>query len=344
MSLRIIRSAAQAPLAPLQGATIAVLGYGNQGHAHALNLRDSGLEVVVGCRPDSAAAQAATAANFQVLSYREATARGDLVIVALPDERHQQMYEEEIAPGLKPGSTLGFLHGFSIRFGQIKPPAEVGVVMVAPKGPGATLRSRFTSGHGLACLFAVHQAAPEGNDEARGLAWAAGIGSARSGIIYTTFADEAETDLFGEQAVLCGGLWALMTTAFETLIEQGYPAELAYIECCQEVKQIGDLVFERGIAGMMEAISNTAEFGAYRAGAGLVDEHVRAVMRQTLTDIRNGTFAQDMRDDYERGFPWFEKQRRALADHPLEQTGHLIRDLTVPKEGEDTQSPQGNGR
>ena len=162
--------------------------------------------------------------------------------------------------------------------------------------------------------------------------------------IYTTFADEAETDLFGEQAVLCGGLWALMTTAYETLIEQGYPAELAYIECCQEVKQVADLVFERGIAGMMAAISNTAEFGAYRAGTGLVDEHVRNAMRQTLADIRNGTFARAMRDDYEKGFAWFQQQRKASADHPLEQTGHLIRDLTVPKADEEAQSPQGNGR
>jgi len=211
----------------------------------------------------------------------------------------------------------------------------VGVVMVAPKGPGATLRSRYVSGHGLACLFAVHQEAPDRGAEARGLAWAAGIGGARAGIIYTTFADETETDLFGEQAVLCGGLTALIAAAFETLIEEGYPPELAYIECCQEVKQIADLVFERGIAGMMKAISNTAEFGAYRAGPILVDEDVRARMRRILAEIRDGTFARALRDDYDRGFPWFRARRDAVAEHPAELPGRVARDLTVPDNGDD---------
>ncbi len=241
------------------------------------------------------------------------------------------VYEGQIAPHLRPGAVVGFLHGFNIRYGFIKPAGGVGVVMVAPKGPGATLRRLYTEGRGLPCLFAVHQDVPgaEAGDgaSARGLAWANGIGCARAAIVTTSFADETETDLFGEQTVLCGGLSALVRAAFETLCDAGYPPELAYLECCHEVKQVADLVYERGPAGMNEAISTTAEFGSYRAGPALIDDGVRARMADLLREIRDGTFAEALRADYEKGSPWFEQQRAAARRHPLEQAGRIVRSL-----------------
>ncbi len=329
-ALEIIRGAENAPIEPLKGKCVAVLGYGNQGRAHALNLRDSGLSVVIGSRGGRAKKE-----GFPSYSIAEAAMRGDLVIVALPDEVQPEVYEGHIAPNLRPGAILGLLHGFSIHYGQIDPSGELGVVMIAPKGPGATLRDRFMRGLGIPCLYALHQDSPSQNARQIALAWANGIGCARAGIICTSFAHETETDLFGEQTVLCGGLTSLILAAFETLVGKGYPPELAYLECCHEVKQIADLVYERGLAGMMSAISNTAEFGAHTAGPAVVDEHVRFTMGTVLDRIRSGEFARTMRDDYAAGFSWFEKQREALRRHAIESAGETIRSLMPRVESSD---------
>ena len=327
MSVEIIRGPDQAPIDPLRGRAVAVVGFGNQGHAHALNLRESGIDVVVANRADSPNGRRAAELGFPPLATKEAVGRADLVILAVPDEAQPETYRSQVAPNLVAGSTVGFLHGFNIRYGFIDPAPDVGVIMVAPKGPGATLRRLFTEGRGLPCLFAVHQE-PRGSDaEAVGLAWANGIGCARAGIIRTTFADETETDLFGEQAVLCGGMIALIRTAFEVLCEAGYPPELAYLECCHEVKQIADLVYSRGPAHMCRAISNTAEFGSYRAGPDLVDDSVRQRMRRLLAEVRDGTFAAALRADHDQGFPWFETMRREAREHPLEPAGRTVRSL-----------------
>jgi ketol-acid reductoisomerase len=330
--LRILQGTEIAPLAPLSGRTVAVIGYGNQGRAHALNLRDSGMGVIVANRRESDNGRLALADGFDPLPTPEAAARADLAILALPDELHESVYNEQIGPHLRAGSVIGLIHGLSIRFGRILPAVEVGVVLVAPKGPGSLLRARFTQGLGLPALLAVHQAPEEAGGpagvEAIALAWAGGIGSARSGIILTSFADEAEADLFGEQAVLCGGLTSLILAAFETLVEAGYPPELAYLECCHEVKQIADLVYEGGLASMMQTISNTAEFGAYDAGPRVVDERLRERLREVLAEVRDGRFVQRLRDDHAAGFPWLEQHRRALADHPIETVGAAMRGLT----------------
>jgi len=331
MALKIIRGTLDAPIDPLRSRTTAIVGFGNQGAAHAMNLRDSGLDVVVANRRDSANGRHAADCGFEPLEISDAVGRADLVVLSLPDEVQPEVYERRIAPHLRPGAVVGFLHGFNIRYGFIKPADGVGVVMVAPKGPGATLRRLYTEGRGLPCLFAVHQDVPgaEAGDgaSARGLAWANGIGCARAAIVPTSFADETETDLFGEQAVLCGGLSGLVLAAFETLCEAGYPPELAYLECCHEVKQVADLVYEHGPAGMYEAISTTAEFGCYRAGASLIDDGVRARMADLLREIRDGTFAKALRADHEKGSPWFEKQRTAARRHPLEKAGLFVRSL-----------------
>ena len=325
MALTIVQGDDAAQLAPLIGKTVAVIGYGNQGHAHALNLRDSEINVVVGNRRGSSGVGRAMADGWEPLSIEDATRQGELVIMALPDEVQPEIYAAAIAPNLKSGSTIGFLHGFCIRYGLISPVDDIGVVMIAPKGPGRALRARFQQGAGLACLFALHQDSPGHDAQALALAWANGIGCARAGIIFTTFADETDTDLFGEQAVLCGGMTWLILAAFETLVGAGYPPELAYIECCHEVKQIADLVYEHGPAAMMERISNTAEFGAYVAGPKLVDESLRTRMRQILQAVRDGSFARSLRQDYARGYPWFAAQREALRKHPIEPAGKMIR-------------------
>ncbi len=327
MALRIVRGPENAPIEPLRGRTVAVLGFGNQGHAHALNLRESGLEVVLGNRRDSESGRRALACGFDPLPLEEAVGQGDLIIIALPDEVQPELYERQIAPHLKPGATIGFLHGFAIRYGLIDPAEACGVIMVAPKGPGRLLRQRYVDGWGLPCLLAVHQQGASGDAEAIALAWANGIGCARAGVVFTTFAAETETDLFGEQAVLCGGLSWLILAAFETLTEAGYPPELAYLECCQEVKQIADLVYERGPAAMMEAISNTAEFGAHQAGPFLIDDSVRARMRDLLARVRDGTFANALRRDHDQGFPWFERQRDSARRHPIEPAGEVVRKM-----------------
>jgi ketol-acid reductoisomerase len=327
MPVKIIRGADQAPIQPLIDRAVAVVGFGNQGHAHALNLRESGIDVVVAERPDAPNWRRAADAGFAPVPAAEAVPAADLVILSIPDEDQPEVYRDAVAPHLKTGAVVGFLHGFNIRYGLIDPAPGIGVIMVAPKGPGATLRRLFAEGRGLPCLFALHQDTPAGDAEALGLAWACGIGSARAGIVYTTLAGETETDLFGEQAVLCGGMSALIRAAFEILCEAGYPPELAYLECCHEVKQVADLVYERGMAGMFEAISNTAEFGAYSAGPALVDDDVRRRMRRVLANVRDGSFAKALRDDHAGGFPWFNEQRQAWRDHALEPAGQVVRSL-----------------
>ena len=303
-----------------------IIGYGNQGRAHALNLRDSGVHVTVGARPGGRGANAATNDGFTPLPLPQAARAGNLVIVALPDEMHAACWATDVAPHVHPDAVAGFLHGFSIHHRLVKPSSDLGVVMVAPKGPGKTLRERFEQGLGIPALFAMHQG---GRDAARtramGLAWAAGIGSARAAIVETTFAAECETDLFGEQAVLCGGMMALVQAAFDTLVQAGYPAELAYMECCQELKQIADLVFERGPAGMRAAISNTAEFGAFEAGQQLVDDATRAKLRAMLADIRGGAFGARFQSDAAAGFPWMRAKRDAADRDPIEAAGHNVR-------------------
>jgi ketol-acid reductoisomerase len=327
MALRIIRGTDHAPIEPLRDRTVAVLGYGNQGHAHALNLRDSGIRTIVASRSDSAGGRRARDDGFEPVPIEDAVGAADLVIVALPDEVQPACWAERIGPNLRSGSTVGFLHGFAIRYGGIVPGPDVGVIMVAPKGPGATLRRVYVEGRGIPALLAVDRESPRGDAEALGLAWANGIGCARAAIVFTTFADETETDLFGEQAVLCGGMTELIVAAFETLVAEGYPPELAYLECCHEVKQVADLVYERGLAGMMRAISNTAEFGAYSSGPVLIDDAVRARMRDLLTSIRDGNFAGTLQRDHASGFPWFNEQRDRLSTHDIEQAGTIVRGL-----------------
>ncbi len=331
MAIQIIREPDNAPIEPLQGLTTAVVGFGNQGAAHALNMRDSGLHVIVANRRDTPNGRRAADNGFEPLQIADAVARADLVVMALPDEAQPELYGREVAPHLRAGAVVGFLHGFNIRYGFIRPAEHVGVVMVAPKGPGRTLRRLYEQGHGLPCLFAVHQDPGRTGDgpsaEAVGLAWANAIGCVRAAIVRTSFADETETDLFGEQAVLCGGLSALIRAAFETLCAAGYPPELAYLECCHEVSQVADLVYKSGLTGMYEAISNTAEFGAHRAGPVLIDEGVRQRMGDLLREVRDGTFATALRADHHEGGPWFERQRAEARTHPLEPAGEVVRSL-----------------
>ena len=327
MALKTLRGPENAPILPLLDKTIAVLGFGNQGRAHALNLRDSGLKVIAGTRAGGKGAKDALDHRFDPVPIDQAAQQADLVIISLPDEVQPEVFEQQIAPNLKHNAVVGFLHGFVIRFNLIKPASNFGVIMIAPKGPGKTLRERYLQGQGIPCLFAMHQDSPQRDAQAMALAWANGIGCARAGIIFTTFQDETDTDLFGEQAVLCGGLTSLIEAAFETLVSAGYPPELAYLECCHEVKQITDLVYERGLAGMMEKISNTAEFGAYEAGPKLMSDDVRNRMREVLQDIRQGNFARRLRSDHDAGFKWFLQQRQKLRHHPIEASGEFVRSL-----------------
>ncbi|MEY3021862.1 MAG: ketol-acid reductoisomerase [Planctomycetota bacterium] len=309
----------------LEGRTIAVLGYGNQGRAHALNLRDSGLRVIVGGRPGSTRIDAARTEGFEAMPLDEAAARADLAIVALPDQAQPAAWGRWIGEALPEGAVAGFVHGFAIRFGFIEPRADLGVILVAPKGPGATVRARFEEGLGIPALVAVERdnARAEGWPFAR--AWGAGIGCARSGLIETTFAAEAESDLFGEQAVLCGGLLALVHEAFALLVEAGYPPEVAYIECCHEVKQVADLLYARGPDGMRRAISDTAEYGAFVAEQALVDDHLRATLRRLLDDVRSGAFARRFMADHDAGHPEFGAWRRAASTHPIEAPSARVR-------------------
>jgi ketol-acid reductoisomerase len=313
-----------ADLTLLAGKTIAILGYGSQGHAHALNLRDSGCEVVVGLRTGSASRGEAEREGLAVLDTAEAASRGDLVMILLPDERQAEVWEREIRDGIAPGNLLLFAHGFSIHFGQIEPPSGVDVGMVAPKGPGHLVRRQFAEGRGVPCLMAVHE---DAIGDARGLvlAYAKGIGGTRAGVIETTFKDETETDLFGEQAVLCGGLTELARAGFETLVEGGYDPRLAYFECLHELKLIVDLIYEKGIQGMRDSISNTAEYGDMTRGKRVIGPEARQAMRQILADIQSGEFAREWIAENRAGAESFRRMRSEAARHQVEEVGRELR-------------------
>jgi ketol-acid reductoisomerase len=315
---------ADADLSLLDGKTVAILGYGSQGHAHALNLKESGVNVVVGLRPDSSSRADAEAAGLEVLDVADASSRGDIVMVLLPDEKQAQIWNEEIADGIADGDLLMFAHGFAINFGQIEPPPGVNVGMVAPKGPGHLVRRQFEEGRGVPCLMAVHQDAT-GNARDLVLAYASGIGGGRAGIIETTFKDEAETDLFGEQAVLCGGATELVRAGFETLVEAGYDPRLAYFECLHELKLIVDLMYEQGIQGMRHSISNTAEYGDMTRGPKVITEETREAMRKILSDIQSGEFAREWIAENEAGGENFDRMRTEAAGHQVEQVGGELR-------------------
>ncbi|WP_448381417.1 ketol-acid reductoisomerase [Gloeomargarita sp.] len=313
-----------ADLSLLQSKPIAIIGYGSQGHAHALNLRDSGLQVMVGLYPGSKSAAKAQAEGLPVLSVAEAAAQAELIMVLLPDEVQKTVYQQEIQPHLRPGKILAFAHGFNIHYAQIVPPPEVDVIMVAPKGPGHLVRRTYVQGQGVPCLFAVYQNA-SGQARERAMSYAKGIGGTRAGILETTFREETETDLFGEQAVLCGGLTALIKAGFETLVQAGYQPELAYFECLHEVKLIVDLIVEGGLARMRDSISNTAEYGDYTRGPRIINEQVRAEMRQILTEIQTGQFAREFVLENQAGRPVFTAMRRREAEHPIEEVGRDLR-------------------
>ena len=308
----------------IKGKKIAIVGYGSQGHAHALNLRDSGMDVTVALYEGSKSWQKAEAAGLKVKTTAEAAKEADLIMILINDEKQAAMYQKDIAPYLRPGMTLCFAHGFAIHFGQIVPPADVDVIMIAPKGPGHTVRSQYLEGKGVPDLVAVYQDA-SGHALDTALAYAAGIGGARAGILKTTFREETETDLFGEQAVLCGGVCALMKAGFDTLVEAGYQPENAYFECVHEMKLIVDLIFSHGFAGMRYSISNTAEYGDYRTGARIITEETKKEMKQVLKEIQDGTFARDWILENQTGCTHFLAQRRIEAQSQLEQVGKDLR-------------------
>lgn len=313
-----------ADLSLLNGKTVAIIGYGSQGHAHALNLKDSGIQVLVGLYEGSRSADKARADGLEVLPVAEACAKADWIMILLPDEVQKAVYEQEIAPHLSKGKVLSFAHGFNIRFGLIVPPPDVDVVMVAPKGPGHTVRWEYQNGQGVPCLFAVHQDA-SGQARALAMAYAKAIGGTRAGILETNFKEEAETDLFGEQAVLCGGLSELVKAGFETLVEAGYQPELAYFECLHEVKLIVDLMVKGGLTAMRDSISNTAEYGDYVSGPRLINAETKAEMKRILSDIQDGTFARNFVAECEAGKPEMTRIRQRDSQHPIEEVGKGLR-------------------
>jgi ketol-acid reductoisomerase len=315
---------ADADPAALADQTVAIIGYGSQGHAHALNLRDSGIRVVVGLAPGSKSRPLAEEAGLAVADVAEATRRADVVVLLVPDTAQKDVYDAEIGPNLRPGQLLMFAHGFNIHFGRIDPPADVDVGMVAPKGPGHLLRSVYQQGGGVAALFAVHRDAT-GTARPRVLAYARALGCTRAGVLETTFAEETETDLFGEQAVLCGGTAALVKAGFETLVEAGYQPELAYFEVLHELKLIVDLMYRGGLNFMRFSISDTAEYGDYVSGPRIIDDHVRATMKQILAEIRDGSFARRWIEENERGRPEFHRLRERDRDHLIERIGAELR-------------------
>lgn len=314
----------EADLDLIRSRQVAVIGYGSQGHAHALNLRDSGVDVVVGLRPGSPSGDRAGAQGLTVLPVATAAARADVIVLLIPDQHQKAVYEADIAPHLGPGKALVFGHGFNIHYGQIRPPAEVDVVMVAPKSPGHLVRRTYTEGKGVPCLAAVARDA-SGQALALALSYAGAIGGTRAGVIETTFKNETETDLFGEQAVLCGGAEALIKAGFETLVEGGYPPELAYFECLHELKLIVDLIYEGGMAFMNHSISDTAEYGNYTRGPRVVDEAVRAEMRRILAEIQSGAFAREWIGECEAGGGRMASLRQASRTHPIETVGQRLR-------------------
>ncbi len=308
----------------LAGKTIAIIGFGSQGHAHALNLKESGMNVIVGLYPGSKSAAKAKEGGLTVKSVADAAKAADFIMILLPDEVQRSVYKEEIEPNLEEGNTIAFAHGFNIHFGQVVPPENVDVVMIAPKGPGHLVRRTYEQGQGVPCLFAIYQD-KTGQARDKAMAYAKGIGGTRGGILETTFREETETDLFGEQAVLCGGLSALIKAGFETLVEAGYQPELAYFECLHEVKLIVDLVVEGGLAKMRDSISNTAEYGDYTRGPRVVTDETKTEMRKILKEIQSGQFARDFVTENQSGKPGFTAMRRQEAEHPIENVGKDLR-------------------
>ncbi len=315
-----------ADLSHLEGKTVAILGYGSQGHAHALNLKDSGVDVIVGLRPDSKSKPEAEGHGLEVLDVADAASKGDVVMILLPDERQADIWNEEIKDGIAEGNLLMFAHGFAVHFGQIEPPPGVDVGMVAPKGPGHLVRREYEADRGVPCLMAVH-ADESGNARDLVLAYAKGIGGTRTGVIETTFKDECETDLFGEQSVLCGGATELVRAGFETLVEAGYDPRLAYFECLHELKLIVDLMYEKGIQGMRYSISNTAEYGDMTRGPRVIGEETRAAMKKILADIQSGEFAKEWIAENKAGHENFDRLREEGADHEVEKVGKDLRSM-----------------
>ncbi|RGY95703.1 ketol-acid reductoisomerase [Clostridium sp. AM58-1XD] len=313
-------------LSLLEGKTIAVIGYGSQGHAHALNLKESGCHVIVGLYKGSRSWEKAEAAGFEVYTAAEAAKKADIIMILINDEKQAKLYKESIEPNLEAGNMLMFAHGFAIHFGQIVPPKDVDVTMIAPKAPGHTVRSEYQRGRGTPCLVAVQQDAT-GKALDKALAYGHALGGARAGILETTFRVETETDLFGEQAVLCGGVCALMKAGFETLTEAGYAPENAYFECIHEMKLIVDLIYESGFAGMRYSVSNTAEYGDYITGPKIVTEDTKKAMKQILTDIQDGTFAKDWLLENQAGCPHFNAMRKLEAEGAHEKVGAELRKL-----------------
>ena len=314
--------------AMLDGKTVAILGFGSQGHAHAMNLQESGAKVVVGLRPGSAHTAKAEAAVLKVMGIEEAAEAGDIVMMLTPDELQAQIYKEQVEKHMKPGNVLAFAHGFNIHFNQIIPSKDLDVIMIAPKGPGHTVRSQYVEGKGVPSLIAVYQDA-SGKAKDYALAYASGIGAGRAGILETTFKEETETDLFGEQAVLCGGVCELMKAGFDTLVGAGYEPEMAYFECIHEMKLIVDLIYQSGFAGMRYSISNTAEYGDYITGPKIVTAETKKAMKQILSDIQDGTFAKDFLLDMSPAGRQvhFKAMRKKASEHPSEKIGEEIRKL-----------------
>jgi ketol-acid reductoisomerase len=310
----------------LKGKTVAILGYGSQGHAHSLNLKDSGVDVVVGLRPDSSSVEQARSNGLEVTDVADAASRGDVVMVLLPDEKHGQVWHDQIRDGIAPGKTLLFGHGFSVHYGEVEPPPEVDVALVAPKGPGHLVRRQYLEGSGVPGLVAVHQDA-SGSALQLTLAYAKGIGCTRGGVIETTFKDETETDLFGEQAVLCGGVSELVQAGYETLVDAGYDPKLAYFECLHELKLIVDLMYEKGLSGMRFSVSNTAEYGDYTRGKRIISEDTRKAMRDVLGEIQSGAFAREWIAENRAGQENFRRMREEQADHQIEREGKELRSM-----------------
>lgn len=310
----------------LRGKTIGIIGYGSQGHAHALNLKDSGLSVMVGLYNGSSSWQRAEQAGLKVGTVEDVAYSADVIMMLVPDQAQKQVYEESVQGGLTKGKTLMFAHGFNIHFHQIQPPSQVDVTMVAPKAPGHMMRRVYTEGSGVPALLAVHQDV-SGQAQAQALAYARGIGATRAGVLLTTFAEETETDLFGEQTVLCGGVTSLVKTAFETLVEAGYQPELAYFECLHELKLIVDLMYQGGMSLMRYSVSDTAEYGDYSRGPRVINEQVRGEMRRILNEIQDGSFAREWILENQAGRPSFNAMRRRESEHRIEQVGKELRSM-----------------
>jgi ketol-acid reductoisomerase len=310
----------------LKSKNIAVLGFGSQGHAHSLNLKESGMNVCVGLRSTSATWEKAKNAGIEVKTVAEAVKWANVIMILLPDQNQKEVYDKEIAPNLKPGDTIAFGHGFNIHYKQIVPPADVNVMMIAPKGPGHLVRRTFLEGSGVPCLIAVHQD-PSGQTKELALAWAKGIGGARAGVIETNFKDETETDLFGEQAVLCGGSAELIKAGFETLVEAGYPPELAYFECMHEMKLIVDLYYEGGLSRMNYSVSDTAEYGGMTRGSRLITAETKKEMKKILSEVQSGQFAKEWLDEYNAGMPRMNQLRKENREHIIEEVGAKLRGM-----------------